>query len=312
MPCTHCWVAKRGPGWLCKIFSNEQNLQWPKIFKIPASLLVLGVGSKKAFGYTIKTDGAGALATCYRWVGKSLHMKGEACERTYGDIPSDAVYVGIDPAVISIVATAREGNARSGYSLSNKQYYHECKMNERKLLKDKHLREAGHFDWLMATPSPKTSRSTRMMEHLAYLLGSPLYSKVLDIHQLRREKHMWWKVDIYKKKTLDAICKKIIGDTPKDKLVVAFGNASWTTNLRGSRAAPRRKWVAERLRRVHGVRVIDVNEHNISRVCSACGERNLEGAGHKEDKMGRLPIRVVNPYHVRRCQSTSCRTYWDR
>jgi transposase len=287
-------------------------LQWAKIFKIPAPLLVLGDGSKKAFDYTIKTDGVGASVTCCKWVSKSLHVKGEACERAYGDIPSDAVYVGIDPGVKSIVATAREGNARSGYSLSNKQYYHECKMNERKLLKEKHLREAGLTDWLTATPSPKTSRSTRMVEHLAYLLGSPLYTKAMDIHQLRREKHMRWKVDIHKKKTLDAVCKKIIGDTPKDKLVVAFGDASWTTNLRGSRAAPRRKWVAERLRRVHGVRVVDVNEYNTSRVCSACGEKNLEGAGSKEDKMGRLSIRVVNPCHVRRCQSTSCRTVWNR
>jgi hypothetical protein len=64
---------------------------------------------------------------------------------------------------------------------------------------------------------------------------------MMDSHHLRREKRMRWKVDIHKKKTLDAVCKKIIGDTPKDKLVAAFGDASWTTNLRGSRAGPRCK-----------------------------------------------------------------------
>jgi hypothetical protein len=124
-----------------------------KIFKIPARLLVLGDGPKKAFDYMIKTDGVGALVTCCKWVSKSLQVKGEACGRAYEEMPRDPVYIGINPGGRTIVATAREGNSRSGYSLSSKQYYHECKMNERKLLKDKHLKEAGLSDWLTATPA---------------------------------------------------------------------------------------------------------------------------------------------------------------
>jgi hypothetical protein len=168
--------GKTGTGMTLQDFASKQNLQWPKIFKIPAPLLVLGDGPKKAFDYTIKTNGVRASVTYCKWVSKSLQVKGETCKRAYEDMPRDPVYVGIDPGGRILVATAREGSARSGYSLSNKQYYHECKMNERKLLKDKHLREAGLTDWLTATPSPKTSRSTRMMEHLAYLLGPSLYT----------------------------------------------------------------------------------------------------------------------------------------
>ena len=263
--------GRTGTGVSLQDFASKQNLLWPTVFKIPACLLGLDNGPKKAFDYMVKTDGVGVSVVCCRWVREPLRVTEEHCERTSGDLGSDAVWVGIDPGTKSIVSTAREGDAHSGYSLSNKRFYHDCKMHERTFAKDLHLKEAGLLEWLKATPSPKTSRSVNMVEHLAHLLGSPLYAKVLDIHHHRREKLLRWKVNIHKKKTLDAACKAIIGDTPKDKLVVAFGDASWTTNLRGSRPGPRRKWVSERLRRVHGVRVVDVNEYNTSQVCSGCG-----------------------------------------
>jgi hypothetical protein len=123
---------------------------------------------------------------------------------------------------------------------------------------------------------------------------------------------MRWKVDIHKKRTLDAVGKTTIRDTPKGKLAIALGDSSWSTDLRGSIPEPRRKWIGERLRRVHGVRVIDVSEYNTSQVCNACGEKSLKNAGGKKGKMRRLPIRFVNPYHVRRCQPTLCYTVWNR
>ena len=185
-------------------------------------------------------------------------------------------------------------------------------MNERAFKSNKHLRGARLLKWLDATPSPKTASSVCMLAHIAHLFGSPLFPKLVDFFHLRCEKLLRWKVDMHKKKTLDTACKAIIGKTPKDKLVVAFGNALWKTNLRGSRPSPRRKWVSERLRRVHGVRVLDIEEYNTSKVCNGCGVKSLKNAGSKEDTIGYLPIRVENPYHVQRCQTIDCGMWWNR
>jgi hypothetical protein len=155
----------------------------------------------------------------------------------------EPVWVGIDPGVKSIVSAVRKGDTKCGYSLSSDQYYHDSNMNERLFKIRKHLKDAGLLEWKEATPSLKTSRSESTVRHLVHVLGSPLYIWGLDIHHLRREKLLRWKVDIHKKKTLDAACKAIIGGTPKDNLVVAFGDASWTTSLRERRPSPRRKWV---------------------------------------------------------------------
>jgi hypothetical protein len=98
--------GKKGIGMALQDFVSNQNLLWPKIFKIPALLLVLCDRSKNAFDYTIKTDGVGVSVTCCKWVSKSLQVKGETCGRAYEGIPRDPVYVGIHLVRRTIVATA--------------------------------------------------------------------------------------------------------------------------------------------------------------------------------------------------------------
>src|SRR5271170_905644 len=135
----------------------------------------------------IKTDGVGVSIVCCWKIPVTVGEMGKRRDNQDGDLGVECIWVGIDPGAKSIVTAVWEGESMKKYSLSNKQYHHESKMNKRAFKINKHLRGARLLKWLDATPSPKTASSVCMLAHIAHLLGSPLFPKLVDFFHLRRE-----------------------------------------------------------------------------------------------------------------------------
>ena len=126
----------------------------------------------------------------------------------------------------------------------------------------------------------------------------------IDFRTSNKVKKLRWRCYIHKQKAVDEICKELIGGRDKDKLVVAFGDASFNHASKGHAPSPRRRLIRNRLAKAHGVEVLDVREFNTSRVCSSCHSRHP-----LQNPTG---LKVSKPHFVRRCNNITCQTTWNR
>jgi Putative transposase DNA-binding domain len=217
-------------------------------------------------------------------------------------LPEAPVVVGCDPGRKEVFTYALE-SGKSG-KLSNGQYYHSSHFKKNNFIKKKMLKENNLNNILLQTPTIKTISLQQTILHYQYI--QPKFNQILNLKMKKKWRKLNLDSYLMKKKTLDSTIKQIIYETgvEKSNIIVGFGDASFSHTSKGYAASPRRKWVTERMKRIHGLNVIPIWEFNTSRVCANC--HSLNGL---VDMRGQ---HISKPHFVRRCANIECGTIWNR
>lgn len=98
------------------------------------------------------------------------------------------------------------------------------------------------------------------------------------------------------KKCIDRSIKEMISKSGSASPLVGFGNASFKQASKGHASSPRRLWAVNRMKQVHGLHVMSINEFNTSRLCNKC--HSLDGLSSFAG--------ASNKHFVRQCNNTAC------
>jgi len=297
-------------------FVQRKLDSWRRFFALPAGFLPQDLDNppvgKRLFTGMIRTDGVSASVVTRKWyrcrVDKAAAphkpTAAELRERFRAKCAAWAAVktsvVGVDPGRKEVYTWASD-ERRCG-ALGNKESYSRAHLTKHKQHNEGLLRRAGLTELLAATPSLKQGRQGTGREYLAHI--EPRLDDIVRVRCGRSWKKAAFDAYVMRKKVLDAAIKELVASAgcPKSQLLVAFGDASFSHTSPGHAPSPRRRWVVERMRRVHHLDVLDIWEFNTSKVCSRChAPRELE------------PIPTANsPYFAKRCTDTECLVKWNR
>jgi hypothetical protein len=282
----------------------------------------------------LDTDGVGASVHIFRWKwivirpnetstarrDRLAEEREERLTRWFQSIQARAAerdlhWVGVDPGRKSVVTASKldDDNEHWSFKLSSAEYHHRIKANERKGKKEGQLRRAGVSEWLLETPTLKTHSADATLNVLRRTFGGDQLHQIFSINSTRKTKHMRWKVYIHRLKTIDQVCKSMLGDDPANT-VIAYGSGKFNSSSPGYKASPTRASTFEdRLRKVHNATVLKIWEFNTSQVCSQCHAHvKMCGVATQQDPF-MAPANIVGNHHfVRRCTNNLCRIIWNR
>lgn len=184
------------------------------------------------------------------------------------------------------IPPASEDTKANFRSFSKKQYYHSCKLFVTR-------RRMQFWD---SEATPKIRNSLRIMSQQVFKTGDvkqfhrslqqrALIDKDLWTHfATQRSRKLRFLHYQHRQKTLDKICKLIMEDQNRDQradIVVAYGNGKFPTSAKGQPAGPLGA-IPKRLKSV--AKVIMVDEHRTSKVCSNCTLGEMMGERFDEVK----------------------------
>lgn len=293
------FIKKKFDSW--KRHTKIPNKYFPTDYENP-------LPNKKYFTGMILTDGVSASIITRKWykcrIDKeekkelSKEEKKEFVIKRNKNLSSRSNRIGIDPGRKEIF-TYVCNNGKIG-SLGNKEYYHESHFRKNSFIRNKMMKADGFKEWDF--PSLKTIEPDIIINYKSWII--PLVKKIIDLKCSKKWKKMKLDSYIMKKKTLDNSIKKMIEKSGGDKnsLVIGFGDASFNHASKGHAACPRRLWAVDRMKKIHGLKVLSVSEFNTSRVCHNC--HSLDGLDDCED--------AHSPHFVRQCLNTVCQTIWNR
>ena len=310
---------------LCKKISNFEDItfqekMWRDTFKIRNSLFHNKVDKKK-FHYQILTDGVGCSIICEKVMIVKIKPEESVVEMEietekidiYKEIRETKVinYIGIDPGIGSILTSVlqKENGNESSISFSNGEYQHSCKNKQAAHYTQLQMKKLGLVQWNSGIPSPKTETSDGFKNYLKYIFkGDFLQMKFKRYTLSEIVKYKRFERYTLKQKTIHQFCTRIISEIPKNETtVIAFGNASWSKNLKGYASSCRGKVFYNYLKtrfKDHKLFVFSTSEYNTSQICSKCQKfQRIISATEKG---------VAKPHYVRRCKNIICHTLWNR
>ncbi len=150
-------------------------------------------------------------------------------------------------------------------------------------------------------PSAKVSDSESYCKRIKFVLTR--INQVLDFYCAKRHRKLRWRTYVKEQKAYEKIVRELAGDTPRRKVLIAYGDAGFSHASKGTASGPTktlRKMIAQRVGKV-----VDIDEYNTSKLCCACktemkGLRTV-GSGDRGN------------YSVRQCANTECnRNVWNR
>ena len=295
------------------LFGNNQIGYWQQFTNIKPKYLQ----ANKKFNMMVKTDGVGCSVVIFRDNTYNKTASSEAVRKKrkldarqgfLDNLPEDVKWVGVDPGRRDLLSAGWEDGRR--FNVSNGSYYTQCKYRKRQAHTTRKIEELCLSEFMGNMPSSKTDRSTQTMAYLNYLFEHQnKLQELFDLQCTRNIRQHRWKAYIHTQKTLDRICHRLTKDHPNS--VIAYGDSSFSHNSKGYAPTLKANRIKHRLEKVHGTRVLMVNEFNTSQVCSLCQHPSklVSLKSNRDPAAARVPVVPVKPHFVRRC--THCLMIWN-
>ena len=191
--------------------------------------------------------------------------------------------------------------------LSRDQLYESSGMNKTAASRDRRVRH--HATQALAALSSTRRRTHRSGELLAYIRCCGQHASALDRAYLSRNasgerfanyrgKHSV--VDRHLTE-LQSQCKAVASDA---RIVIAMGDASFSSSGRGERSVPT-TWFSKRIARCYpNMKLTSVSEHNTTQKCCKCHQQLLKVRRRHTCRDG--SVRLVTDRDVRVCSSNQC------
>lgn len=236
--------------------------------------------------YTFSTDGYSACLHYQKTIASKPKDAQPFTAKCLRDKISISQIWGIDP-VISSIMTATD-NHNESRSISNAEYYSLLKVESGKSFLEKYNREhAAAVDLLKSKESLKVTDTTIYLEAVKENIQH--FQTIYDYHAYAPK--LKFKRYIAKQQALDEMCK-MLDDKYKDRgqkemtKIFAFGAASFSSSLKGNKAAPTRSFKSALKSYAFANKhyFIEVDEYLTSQVCNICQTRTLENLFCKEKK----------------------------